>query len=155
MKITLVAMGQRMEPWVNDGFLFYQKRLSASFSLTLKEIPLIKRTPKSFIPPILEEEGNLMINAVPKGDTIIALDSRGTQFTSENLATQFKKFQDSSQNISLFIGSPEGMPPACLEKAQQHWSLSNLTLPHPLVRLFVVEAIYRSWCIIQNHPYHK
>lgn len=155
MKITLIAMGQKMEPWVNEGFAFYQKRLPSSFSLTLKEIPLQKRTPKSFIPPILEEEGLMMLNAVPRGDSIIALDARGTLFDSETLARELKKFQEKSQHISLFIGSPEGMPPACLEKAQQHWSLSHLTLPHPLVRLFVVEAIYRSWCIIQNHPYHK
>lgn len=155
MKITLIAMGQRMEPWVNEGFLFYQKRLPASFSLTLKEIPLVKRSPKSFIPPILEEEGLAMINAIPRGDTVIALDAQGTLFSSEQLAKQFQQFQDSSQNVSLLIGSPEGMPPACLEKANQHWSLSKMTLPHPLVRLFVAEAIYRSWCINQNHPYHK
>lgn len=155
MKITLVAMGTRMESWVTEGFSFYQKRLPNSFDLLLKEIPLIKRSPKSFIPPILEEEGSLMLNAVPRGDTIIALDAQGTLFSSENLAKQLKQFQDSSQNISLLIGSPEGMPSVCLEKAQQRWSLSRMTLPHPLVRLFIAEAVYRSWCIIQNHPYHK
>lgn len=155
MKITLIAMGQRMESWVQEGFLFYQKRFPSAFSLSLKEIPLVKRTPKSFIPPILEEEGKAMLNALPHGDTVIALDARGTSFTSEKLAEKLQKFQDSSQNISLLIGSPEGMPPACLERADQRWSLSPLTLPHPLVRLMIAEALYRSWCIINNHPYHK
>lgn len=155
MKITLIAMGQRMEPWVNEGFAFYQKRLPSSFSLTLKEIPLLKRTPKSFIPPILEEEGLAMVNAVPRGDTVIALDAKGTLFNSEALAKKFHYFQEKSQNITLFIGSPEGMPSICSERAQQHWSLSHMTLPHPLVRLFVAEAVYRSWCIINHHPYHK
>jgi 23S rRNA (pseudouridine1915-N3)-methyltransferase len=155
MKITLIAMGQRMEPWINEGFTFYQKRLPAAFNLTLKEIPLLKRSPKSYIPSILEEEGTLILNAIPKGNTIIALDAKGTLFDSEDLAKQFKQFQDRSQNISLLIGSPEGMPVACHEKAEQHWSLSKMTLPHPLVRIFLAEAVYRSWCIIQNHPYHK
>ena len=148
-------MGQKMESWVNEGFLFYQKRLPSTFSLALKEIPLIKRTANSFIPRVLEEEGTAMLNAVPRGDTIIALDARGTLFNSETLAQQFLQFQNKSQNITLFIGSPEGMPPACLQQAKQHWSLSQMTLPHPLVRLFVAEAIYRSWCIMNHHPYHK
>lgn len=155
MKITLIAMGQRLESWVQEGFLFYQKRFPSSFSLSLKEIPLLKRTPKSFIPPILEEEGKLMLNAVSPGDTVIALDVKGLSLTSEKLAQKLQQFQDRGQNISIFIGSPEGMPPACLAKADQHWSLSPLTLPHPLVRLLLAEALYRSWSIINNHPYHK
>jgi 23S rRNA (pseudouridine1915-N3)-methyltransferase len=155
MKITLIAMGQRMEPWVQEGFLFYQRRFPASFSLTLKEIPLLKRTPKSFIPPILEEEGKLMLSAIPSGDAVIALDVKGLSLSSEKLAQKLQHFQDSGQNITIFIGSPEGMPPACLSRAEQHWSLSPLTLPHPLVRLMVAEALYRSWSIINNHPYHK
>lgn len=155
MKITLIAMGNRMEAWVTAGFVFYQKRLPPGFSLTLKEIPLVKRTPKSFIPPILEAEGIAMLNAIPPGDTIIALDAGGKSFSSEKLAEQWQHFQDTSQNISLLIGSPEGMPPACLEKAHHRWSLSPLTLPHPLVRLVIAEAIYRSYCILQHHPYHK
>lgn len=148
-------MGQRMASWVNEGFVFYQKRLPSTFSLTLKEIPLVKRTSSSFIPAILEEEGQLMLNAVPRGDIIMALDARGTLFNSETLAKQLHQYQDQSHHVTLLIGSPEGMPPACLAKAQQHWSLSHLTLPHPLVRLFVAEAVYRSWCIIHHHPYHK
>lgn len=155
MKITLIAMGQRMEPWVQEGFLFYQKRFPASFSLLIKEIPLIKRTPKSFIPSILDEEGKAMLSALPQGDRVIALDAQGQSFHSEALAQKLEKFQDASQNISLLIGSPEGMPPACLERAEQRWSLSSLTLPHPLVRLVVAEALYRSWCILNHHPYHK
>lgn len=155
MKITLIAMGQRMESWVTEGFLFYQKRLPASFQLILKEIPLIKRTAKSFIPPILEEEGNMMLQAVPRYDTLIALDAKGTSLHSEALAQQLRQFSEQGQNISLLIGSPEGLSPQCLEKAQQRWSLSPLTLPHPLVRLCIAEAIYRSWCIIHQHPYHK
>ncbi len=155
MKITLIAVGQRMEPWIQEGFSFYQKRFPPSFNLILKEIPLLKRTSKSFLPPLLEEEGKAMLNAIPQGDTIIALDSRGTTFTSEKLAQKLQQYQDASQNISLLIGSPEGMPPACLERAEQRWSLSSLTLPHPLVRLMIAEALYRSWCILNHHPYHK
>ena len=141
MKITLIAMGQRLEPWIQEGFLFYQKRFPPSFSLALKEIPLQKRSPKSFIPPILDEEGKAMLQAVPQGDTVIALDVKGTSFTSEKLAQKLQQFQDAGQNITVFIGSPEGMPKACLARAEQHWSLSSLTLPHPLVRLIVPEAL--------------
>jgi 23S rRNA (pseudouridine1915-N3)-methyltransferase len=155
MKITLIAMGQRMEPWIQEGFSFYQKRFPPSFSLILKEIPLLKRTPKSFIPPILEEEGKAMLSAIPQGDTVIALDAKGTLFDSEKLAQKLQHFQDTSQNISLLIGSPEGMPQACSARADQQWSLSPLTLPHPLVRLMITEALYRSWCILNHHPYHK
>ena len=138
-----------MESWVQEGFLFYQKRFPASFNLSLKEIPLLKRTPKSFIPPILEEEGLAMLNAIPHGDTVIALDAKGALCDSEKLAQKLQKLQDASQNISLLIGSPEGMPPACSARADQQWSLSPLTLPHPLVRLMVAEALYRSWCILR------
>jgi len=156
MKITLIAMGDRMDSWVETGFLSYQKRLPSNFSLTLKAIPLLNRSPKMPIAPLLEAEGRSMLEAVPRNDKIIALDAKGKSFeSSEAMAKQWEQFLKEGFNISLLIGSPEGFSPECLKQAHQRWSLSPLTFPHPLVRLFVAEAIYRSWCIIHHHPYHK
>ena len=65
------------------------------------------------------------------------------------------KWHDNDQNISLLIGGPEGLSEECLRHAQRNWSLSDLTLPHPLVKVVVAEQLYRAWSIISGHPYHR
>ncbi len=89
------------------------------------------------------------------GDYCIALDRTGKTFDTTALSQSLKHWHDTAQNISLFIGGPEGLSEACLNHADTVWSLSKLTLPHPLVRVIVAEQIYRAWSILTNHPYHR
>lgn len=155
MKISLIAIGTKMPQWVTLGFQEYCQRLPKDYSLQLIEIPAEKR-PKTFdVVRLLEREGEHMRALIPKNNLVIALTERGQSWNNEELSQKLHNWHDEGQDISLLIGGPEGLAPACLNAASYHWSLSPLTLPHPLVRIIVAEQIYRSWSIIQGHPYHR
>lgn len=96
-----------------------------------------------------------MLAAVGKVNRIITLDIPGTSWTTRQLAEQLDQWKQDGRNISFLIGGPEGLAPACKAAAEQSWSLSSLTMPHPLVRIFVVESLYRAWSITTNHTYHR
>lgn len=159
MRIKLIAVGKSMPDWVNTGFQEYAKRLRSSITLELIEIPLAKRSKNADIARLMAREGEQMLQAVNSRhgspETVIALDVQGKQWDTETLSTQLGKWRELSQDIALLIGGPEGLAPACLEKASMRWSLSALTLPHPLVRIVVAEQLYRAWSILSGHPYHR
>jgi len=155
MQITIIAVGTSLANWVNTGFETYAKRLSQDFNLKLVEIKEGKRGKGCDLKKIINREGEQMIAAIPQQDTIIALDVLGKSFSTELMAKEIKKRQLNSENLSLLIGGPEGLAPICLERADAKWSLSSLTLPHPLVRIVVAEQIYRVWSLLNNHPYHR
>ena len=93
--------------------------------------------------------------AIGKGDRVIALDVKGKAWSTEQLARNLDEWRMSGANYSLLIGGPDGLAPECLALAEAKWSLSSLTLPHPLVRILVIEQLYRAYSILHNHPYHK
>ena len=96
-----------------------------------------------------------MMAAIGKGDRVIALDVKGKAWSTEQLARNLDEWRMSGANYSLLIGGPDGLAPECLALAEAKWSLSALTLPHPLVRILVIEQLYRAYSILHNHPYHK
>ncbi len=155
MQIDLIAIGKRMPEWVNIGYQEYAKRLPAECKLKLTEIPLNKRSKGADIKRLIGQEGKAMNAAVKPGNRIIALAIEGQTWDTKRLANQLAKWQGDGRNISLLIGGPEGLAPDCLAKAEIHWSLSPLTLPHPLVRIVVAEQLYRAWSLLNNHPYHR
>lgn len=155
MEIYLICVGQKMPTWVTMGFQEYQKRIPACCSLQLIEIPLLKRTKNADLPRLQQEEGKLMLAAIPSDSYVIALDERGKMWDSVTLAEKLAQWMQSFPSVSLLVGGPEGLAPACLQKAQQTWSLSALTLPHALVRIIVAEQLYRAWSILHHHPYHR
>ncbi len=144
-----------MPDWVQAGVAQYQKRLPRELSLVWRDIPLARRGKDSKPEKLRELEGEQILKAVPAGDRIIALDVKGKAMSTPQLAERMRDWQMSGDNISLLIGGPDGLSPACLQQAQQRWSLSELTLPHPLVRVVLVEQLYRAWTITVNHPYHR
>lgn len=96
-----------------------------------------------------------MLAAVPKGNRIVTLDIPGKPWNTEQLAEQLERWKHDGRDTSILIGGPEGLSPACKTAAEQSWSLSPLTLPHPLVRIVMAESLYRAWSITANHPYHR
>lgn len=155
LKITVVAVGNKMPSWVNEGTQDYAKRFNDAISLNFKEIPLTKRSKSSDLMRIKEKEAALIRQAIPDGCHIIALDVLGKTFSSEGLAARITQLQQHSSHLCVLIGGPEGFAPETLALCHEKWSLSQLTLPHPLVRIFLLETLYRAWSIINNHPYHK
>lgn len=155
MKISLITLGNKMPTWVESGFNEYQKRLKPTIDLQLKELALIKRTKNSDSQRILQQEHTQLCSQLRPNSHNIALDSRGAQYTSEDLAQQLAHWQQLAKPINIIIGGPEGYHPDTLSHTQEQWSLSKLTFPHPLVRIILAEQIYRAQCILQKHPYHK
>lgn len=155
MRIRMIAVGTRMPDWVEQGYRDYAKRLPRDCSVELVELPLAVRSKNSDIARAMEKEGEAMLAAIGKGDRVIALDVKGKPWSTEQLAAQMANWKMSGNNYSLLIGGPDGLAPACLALAEIRWSLSPLTLPHPLVRILLIEQLYRATTILQNHPYHK
>ena len=155
MQIHLITIGQKMPDWVKQGYEEYAKRMPKECELILKEIPAGKRGKNSDVKRIVRDEGKKMLAALPKGCHIVSLDIPGKPWTTPNLAEAMRSWLDSGQDIALLIGGPEGLADSVKKSAHQSWSLSKLTLPHPLVRIVVAEQIYRAWSIINNHPYHR
>lgn len=147
-------MGKKMPEWVIDAYKEYHKRIPAEYTINLVELPLTKRKNAS-IDKIMDKEGALMRKQIKSGNKIIALTIDGTVLSSEKLATKLLHFQQNATNLSLMIGGPEGLNSCCTNIADEKWSLSALTLPHPIVRIVLIEALYRAWSINNNHPYHK
>lgn len=144
-----------MPAWVTKGFDEYTHRMPEKCKLILKEIPAEKRAKNSNIEGIQNKEAKKLLAAIPNNCRIVALDSKGKIWSTEKLAERMEDWMMSGQDIALLIGGPDGLTPQVLAKVNEHWSLSNLTFPHPLVRIIVAEQLYRAWSITENHPYHR
>jgi len=155
LKLTLITLGNKMPDWVVQGTNDYAKRFNDGIQLKMIEIPLIRRSKSSDLSRILEKESSLIKEAMPHGARLIALDIEGKSYSSEELATKITLLQQISSHLCFIIGGPEGLSQDVLKLCDERWSLSKLTLPHPLVRIILLETLYRAWSIINNHPYHK
>ncbi|WP_455210742.1 23S rRNA (pseudouridine(1915)-N(3))-methyltransferase RlmH [Kaarinaea lacus] len=155
MRIHLIAVGSRLDAWVTQGYEEYAKRLVHDCILQLIEIPALKRGKNADIERITREEGQKLLAAIPKGARVVALDVQGRQHSTEELAGKLDDWLQNGQDIALLVGGPEGLSEQCRKRADETWSLSKLTLPHPLVRIVVAEQIYRAWSVLNNHPYHR
>lgn len=155
MRIRIIAVGTKMPDWVEQGYAEYAKRMPRDCVVELVELPLGQRGKNTDIARAMEKEGEATLAAIGKGDHVIALDVKGKPWSTEQLAQQMAQWRMSGSNYCLLIGGPDGLAPQCLALAQSRWSLSALTLPHPLVRIVVIEQLYRACTILQNHPYHK
>ena len=155
MRISVLAVGTRMPAWVNEGVEEYSRRMPRELRLEWREIPLARRGRGAGVQQALAREGEQILRAIPDGDRVIALDVEGRALSTSELAAQLADWQMSGDNYSMLIGGPDGLSRACLARADRRWSLSSLTLPHPLVRIVLAEQLYRAWTITANHPYHR
>ena len=155
MKLKLLAVGTKMPSWVNDGYKEYAKRLPRECQLVLQEIQPAKRGKSGHASQWMEEEGERILTAIPSDHHVVSLDVKGKPWTTEQLAEQMQNWLSDGRDVSLLVGGPDGLAQKCSQRADQKWSLSALTLPHPLVRIVMVEQLYRAWTVLQNHPYHR
>lgn len=155
MNVQIIAVGNKMPGWVVEGTNEYLRRFPAEFSVSFCEVAAQKRGKTVNLHKIKEFESDKCLAAIAKGNRIIALEVLGKPWDTPKLAEQINHWKMDGRNISLLIGGPEGLSDKCRDAADQLWSLSPLTLPHPLVRVIVSEALYRAWSLTQNHPYHR
>lgn len=155
MKIHLLAIGVRMPDWVKTAYAEYAVRLPRECMLNLLEIAAGQRGPHADVARIVRTEGERLLAAVPTGSRLIALDERGQQWSTAELAERLAGWLREGRDLSLLVGGPDGLDAACRNRAERLWSLSRLTLPHPLVRVVVAEQLYRAWSLLHHHPYHR
>lgn len=155
MRIHLIAAGTRMENWVQEGYEAYKKRLTQDVQINLVEIAIEKRRKNADMNKLLNKESDRMLAAIPASSLVIALDVVGESWSTAVLSQRLANWQQMGSDVALLIGGPEGLSDLCKQRARLSWSLSPLTLPHPLVRVIVAEQLYRAWSILNNHPYHR
>lgn len=155
MKIHLLSVGNKMPAWVNDGYSEYAKRMPRECQLQLIELPPAIRSKNQPVQRAIEDEGQRILKAIPKNSYVVALDVKGKQHSTESLSTTLDNWLNIGSDITLIIGGADGLSDECLKKSDSKWSLSNLTFPHPLVRVVLAEQLYRAWSLLNNHPYHR
>ncbi len=155
MKIHMVAVGNRMPPWVDSAYREYAARFPRQCRLQLVEVASQKRTKSSDPSRLRARESSALLSAVPKHCRRVGLERSGRELSTEQLAHRLQQWMGEGRDVALLIGGPDGLAPACLEQMDDKWSLSALTFAHPLVRVIVAEQLYRAWSIINNLPYHR
>jgi 23S rRNA (pseudouridine1915-N3)-methyltransferase len=140
--------------WVEEGFEAYASRLPRENALVLEVVPASKRRVAERERAIAEE-GERLLSRIGPRDVVVALDERGSAWSTVELTGRMQRWRQHGRDVALLVGGPDGLHSRCLERADERWSLSALTLPHGLVRVLVAEQIYRAWTLITGHPYHR
>lgn len=154
MRVTLIAVGQRMPGWVCEGFEEYTRRLQSRLPVNLVEVPAVRRGGGD-VARAMAEEGRRQLAATRPGDYLVALDERGKSRTSLALSQWLGERMQAGQNLGFLIGGADGFAPEVLARANEKWSLSAMTLPHALVRVVLAEQLYRAVTLLDGHPYHR
>ncbi|WP_110710327.1 23S rRNA (pseudouridine(1915)-N(3))-methyltransferase RlmH [Salinicola sp. CR57] len=155
MKIRLLAVGSRMPAWVEAGVDEYRKRMPREMPFEIVEIPAGSRGKNADVARAIQTEGDRMLEKLRDQERIVALEVKGAAWTTEQLSRQLDAWRLEGQDIALVVGGPDGLDPRVVTRARHSWSLSALTLPHPLVRVVLAEQLYRAWTLLTGHPYHR
>ncbi len=155
MRLLIVAVGHRMPAWVDEAFGEYAKRLPREAKLDLVEVKPDKRAEGRPVEAVLEAERERIEAAVPAGFERIALDERGEQLATVDLARRLEGWMGEGKNLAFLIGGADGLHPRLKESARGLLALSRLTLPHGLARVLLAEQLYRAWTVVKGHPYHR
>ena len=154
MRLLIVAVGQRVPDWAQTAWDDYAKRFPPELKVELKAVKTEPRGSRT-VEQLMAAERKRIEEAIPRGTRIVALDERGTTFSTVALAGKLKDWQLGGTDVALVIGGPDGLEPAFRQGAHERIRLSDLTLPHAMVRVLLVEQLYRAWSINANHPYHR
>jgi len=153
MKIKLIAVGKLKGPLWRDAYLYY-RRMLGRYCL-LKEV-IVKDEGKGGSPrERIEKEGKKILARIGNGDLVIPLDERGVLLSSEEFAKKMTQWVECRSLSPCFvIGGSHGLSPAVKERAHFILSLGKMTFPHEMVRVILLEQLYRAQCILHHHPYH-
>ena len=146
MRVTILAVGHKMPSWIEEGFLEYTRRMPPEIRVELVEVKPGRDK---------DAEGEKLLDAVPSGATLLALDERGKAVTTQGLSVMLSEWMRDASHPAFVVGGADGLSGAVKDRAAKLVSLSTLTLPHQLVRVLLAEQLYRAWSILARHPYHR
>lgn len=159
MTITVICVGKIKENYMKEAIKEYSKRLSRYCRLAIAELP-DEQTPEGASPAleaqIKEREGQRILKAIKEDSYVIALAIEGQKLTSEKFACTIEKLAiQGKSHVTFIIGGSLGLAPEVLKRADYLLSFSDMTFPHQLMRVILLEQVYRSYRIIHHEPYHK
>ena len=155
MKLVILAVGHKVPDWITNGFDEYAKRMRPELRIELKEIKPEQRSAGRNAESVMAAEKQRIEAALPKNARGVALDERGRDWTTMQLANALPGWQQDGRDVAFVIGGADGLDPAVKARAELMLRVSSLTLPHGMVRVLLAEQLYRAWSITQNHPYHR
>jgi 23S rRNA (pseudouridine1915-N3)-methyltransferase len=155
MRVRLIAVGTRPPGWVRDACEDYIRRLGSRLPVSITEIATGRRSAGEPPARAVAREGERVLAALGRGDYLIALDERGTELSTRELAAWLETRMQEGEDLAFVIGGPDGLAPEVLARSKLRWSLSRLTLPHALVRVLLAEQLYRAHSLLAGHPYHR
>ncbi|WP_042422830.1 23S rRNA (pseudouridine(1915)-N(3))-methyltransferase RlmH [Comamonas granuli] len=154
MRLLIVAVGQRVPDWAASAYEDYAKRFPPELKVELKAVKTEPRGSKT-LEVLLAAERERISAAIPRGARTVVLDERGTALTTKALAARLQAWQLEGDDVALVIGGPDGTDPGLRQAAHERIRLSDLTLPHAMVRVLLIEQLYRAWSLNAGHPYHR
>ncbi len=154
MKITVIAVGQKLPDWAEAACGDYLKRFPKDWAVDVKALKAEDRTTKT-TDKVMQAEAARIRRAIPKGAAVVVLDEHGKDLTSVGLARELQKWNDLSLHVAFIIGGADGIEPELKDSARLKLRLSSFTLPHALARVVILEQLYRGWSLLHNHPYHR
>jgi 23S rRNA (pseudouridine1915-N3)-methyltransferase len=154
MKVTIAAVGTRLPAWAEQAVQEYLGRFPRDCEVTLKQV---RPEPRGQQPAAhsLRSEGERLAASVAHCDQLVALDERGADWTTLQLARQISRWRDAAVHVAFLIGGADGLSGELKSRARLQLRLSSMTLPHALARVVLVEQLYRAWSLLVNHPYHR
>lgn len=155
MQLLIAAVGHKMPAWIEQGFDEYAKRMPPELRIVLKEIRPEQRSSSRTAATVMQLEAARIDAALPKQCRIVALDERGKDVTTMQLAGMLTDWQRTGGDVAFLIGGADGLDPSLKQRADSLMRISSLTLPHGMVRVLLAEQLYRAWSITKNHPYHR
>ncbi len=154
MKLAIVAVGHKLPDWAETATADYLKRFPPELRVEVKPV---KAEPRDGRPAasLMAAEARRIEAAIPRGTRRIALDERGARCTTKDLAARLAAWQHDGRDAVLLVGGPDGLDADLKASCDETLRLSDLTLPHAMVRVLLAEALYRAWSLQAGHPYHR
>ncbi len=154
MKITLIWVAKTNAAYLTEGVSVYVERLKHYCQFSIVEIPDCKASNKTSFDEIKKKEGVAILSKIPANADVYLLDENGKEFTSQQFAKVIETNKDNSRDLCLIIGGPYGFSPDVYARVPNKISFSKMTFSHQMIRIFVVEQLYRAFTIINELPYH-
>ncbi len=155
MKVQIIAVGQKMPEWIDAACSDYLKRMPRELNVHLTTIPLAQRKSRVSAEQLRRQEAAFIFKKIPRGSFSIALDEHGKQWSSQEWSVQLERWLPEYAQVNLIIGGPDGLAEQCRQACAQTIALGRMTMPHALVRVVLIEQLYRAWTLLSGHPYHR
>ena len=155
MNINFLLIESSRPQWSEMAFESYKSKFNKSITISWNGIKPATRNKNYSVSEVVQKESTLLKKKIKEHDFVVALDTEGINLDTEKLKSNFENWIASSKDVTFVIGGPDGLSYELIEESNFCWSLSQLTFPHAVVPILVLEQIYRAWSMTQNHPYHR